>query len=103
MTDLATMPWQELMRGLMRGNREELKLGYSPHNAVHAVKKLRPDEHEDELRGYAEGFSDGMNPDMVPMWSATDKDMPEHRAYDAGWQAGRLEDPELTYPSGEAI
>jgi hypothetical protein len=89
---------RELVRGLMRGNRAELKLGYSPANAVLAVKGLHPGVDDDEMRGYSQGFSDGMLR-RQPMVTDADPDVPENVAYRQGYAAGNEEPASLTYPS----
>lgn len=95
---------REILRGLMRGNREELRLGYSPANAVMAVTRLLPnaDLDEDELRGYSQGFSDGVQR-LESMASSGDTVSPETDAYCAGYLHGLAEPMYLTYPSRVAV
>ena len=101
-SDLSTMTPRELIRGLMRGERTSLKLGYSPANAVLAVQRLRPDADEDELRGYSQGYSDGLRR-CDTMASQDDTPCAETDAYCVGYVHGTLEPVELTYPSSEAV
>lgn len=65
--DLETAHPHELVAGLMRGNRRELKLGYSAANAVAAVMDLRPELDRSALMTYARGFADGLaeNPELT--------------------------------------
>jgi hypothetical protein len=67
MSDLATMTPREVVRGLMRGNRIELKVGYSAENAVLAVSELQDLSHDEltVLRAYAVGFAAGMKREKV--------------------------------------
>lgn len=102
MSALESLTARELIAGLMRGNRAELKLGYSPANAALAVRDLRPDASEDELRGYSEGFSDGMRR-MESMVSETDPPTVENEAYRAGFADGLREDERLSYPSSMPV
>lgn len=94
---LDSLTARELIAGLMRGNRAELKLGYSPANAELAVRDLRPDENVDELRGYSQGFQDGM---LSVESMVVDSDPPnvENEAYRAGYADGLREDDRITYP-----
>jgi hypothetical protein len=55
------MDARELVRGLMRGDRAQWKLGYSAAAAIDAVRTVKGDEAvTPELIAYAEGFADGM-------------------------------------------
>lgn len=64
---------RELIRGLMRGNRAEFKVGYEARAAVIAVKNLKPDADEAELEAYAAGFAAGMRePNMLTLPAAAD-------------------------------
>jgi hypothetical protein len=94
---------RELIRGLMRGNRAELKLGYSPANAVLAAKRLHPDIDDKEMRGYSQGFSDGLCRDDSMVTEADDPNNVENAAYITGYTDGYREPISHTYPSREAI
>lgn len=104
--DLDGISARELVRGLMRGNRPTMRLGYSPANAVAAVRRMRPgaalERREDELRGYSQGFSDGMQW-SEPMVVLSDPANAENEAYREGYAEGALEPRGLTYPSRAAI
>lgn len=109
MSDLATMHPRELIRGLMRGNRAELKLGYSPANAVLAAVNprgsdgaIRDDVQFGELELYAQGYSDGMRRHDI-MASQGDTPCAETDAYCVGYVHGLLEPVERTYPSKQAV
>lgn len=102
MGTLETMTDRELIAGLMRGNRAELKLGYSPANAELAVRDLRPDASEDELRGYSQGFSDGMRR-TESMVVPADPPNVENEAYRDGYADGLREDEGASYPSRCAV
>jgi len=94
---------RELVRGFMRGNRAELKLGYSPANAVLAVLRIHPDADEDGcLRGYSQGFSDGML-SRQPMVSPPDPDNAENRGYREGYADGITEPAGRAYPSSQPV
>lgn len=94
--DIKTMHPRDVLRGLMRGNHAELKLGYSWDNAVLAVERLR-DLDEDEtarITAYAKGFRDGMADD--------DKyhDQPTHPGdYLEGYEHGQCEDKTRIHPA----
>ncbi len=63
MTDFATMDPREFVRGLMHGNRDDLKLGYTAENAVLAVCEMQgitDPNARGELLDYAQGFAHGM-------------------------------------------
>jgi hypothetical protein len=56
---------RQLAAGLMRGNKDEFKLGYGPHAAAHAAANrngLSESEFR-ELVAYCEGFHDGLSED----------------------------------------
>lgn len=93
---------RELVAGLMRGNRAELKLGYSPANAELAVRGLRPNASHEELRGYSQGFSDGMQRSQ-PMVVPADPPDTENEAYRDGYSDGLQEDERFTYPSAGSL
>lgn len=97
--DIRAMAPRELLRGLMRGNRTELKLGYSAANAVAAVKRIHSDIGDAEMRGYSQGFSDGMRRDIQPMVVDEDPANAENTAYREGYADGLREPIDLTYPS----
>lgn len=100
--NIDTLTPRELVAGLMRGYRPELRLGYSPANAALAAKRLHPGLDPDELRGYSEGYSDGMQR-SESMVLATDPDTVENCAYREGYIEGLSQDVDLTYPSQMAI
>lgn len=107
MAGLSTMHPRELIRGLMRGNREELKLGYSPANAAsaarHALRSGGGDIPADsQLTMYAQGYSDGMHR-RVPMASQGDTPGAESDAYCVGFVHGLQEPIVMSYPSSEAV
>lgn len=60
--DINKLTPRQLVAGLMRGNADEFKMGYSPEAATHAVAgrfNLSPLEFN-KLLSYAEGFADGL-------------------------------------------
>lgn len=63
--DLDRMTPREVVAGLMRGNREEQKLGYSAEAAVAMAATVKDLDHNVlvELVAYAEGFADGLPED----------------------------------------
>ncbi len=66
--NVGEMDPQEAVRGLMRGDRESLKLGYTAENAARAVIGLHPGmtrAERWEVRRYAEGFAAGMAEDAA--------------------------------------
>lgn len=94
---------RELVRGLMRGDRRLLKVGYTGENAtLAACRRLKIEDEADalDLLGYAYGFAYGM----------ADKALPDddHSAVcescattvvREGWNAGQDEDPLRIYPA----
>lgn len=72
---------RELVRGLMRGNRAESKLGYTATNAVLAVFNVQPDAKHGatELQAYAEGFAAGMAEDSARTLPGGVESDAEHR------------------------
>lgn len=85
---------RELVRGLMRGSRAELHLGYTWDNAAKAAGE-RLNVSGDALRelmAYARGFADGMR-------RAEPADHNESDAYLDGFAAGLVEPPELVHPA----
>lgn len=64
---LESMTDEEIVRGLMRGDKREFKAGYNPAAASHAVAHLRKlDERRQwELYTYARGFAHGMQEDSA--------------------------------------
>lgn len=94
--DIRTMHPRELLRGLMRGNKAKLQLGYSWDNAVLATAGRRDVTGEDhnKLRAYAQGFRDGMLDD------ARFADQEDHRDdYLEGYEHGAAEDKSKIYPA----
>jgi hypothetical protein len=66
MIDIDSMTPRELAAGLMRGDREDFKLGYSPRSAALAAAQ-RNELSEDDARkllDWALGFHDGMHDAM---------------------------------------
>lgn len=59
--DIRTMHPRELIRGVMRGDAANFKIGYGAENAVRAVLTAHPDANRDELLAYAEGFAAGLH------------------------------------------
>lgn len=102
MQNIDTMHPREIVRGLMRGNRAELKLGYSPANAARAALDIRPGVEFEQLNAYAQGFSDGMRR-TDRMSSQQDTPGAETDAYCAGYAHGLDENPMLTYPSEQPV
>lgn len=104
--DITTLHPRDLIRGLMRGCRSELKLGYSPRNAALAVARLKSHAQRGEefelLNSYGQGYSDGLRRCQI-MASQGDTPCAETDAYCAGYVHGLLEDQKLTYPSSEAV
>jgi hypothetical protein len=90
-------PPEQFVRALMRGSRRDFQAGYSPANAVLAVRD-RTGLDEDELRdltAYATGFADGMARAGASAQWETDK---ERMSYDQGVTDGLQEDPDSTQP-----
>jgi len=60
--DFEQMTPREIVAGLMRGNREEQKLGYSAGSAVITAVRLKHLDDDDaaDLLNYAEGFAAGL-------------------------------------------
>lgn len=107
---------KELMRGLMRGNREELKLGYSWENASLAADRAfgefdqsdgemrMPKLDAHEVKFYALGFARGMHgavPENEEELEAKMRAISERYAYayGDGRRAGLLEDRAATHPA----
>jgi hypothetical protein len=100
MSDLREMTPRELGRGLMRGDRVSLKLGYTAENAAQAVRKLHQLSESEAavLEAYLDGFSAGMRrkPD-----AGQDVGLRGGRAaaYDEGTADGLREPITHTYPA----
>jgi hypothetical protein len=94
------MPARELGRGLMRGDRAQLKLGYSGENAALAVREIHQLSEREAavLDAYLEGFAAGMR--RAPELS---KDVGLRGAcadaYDEGTSDGLGEPITRTYPA----
>lgn len=97
---------KELGRGLMRGERPKLKLGYSWENAALAAERyFKGATIEDgiELRIYLLGFAQGMigerstPPDALDQLAKLDRRYED--ALDAGYVRGLDEPAHLTYPA----
>ena len=62
--DLNKMTPRQLTAGLMRGNRIEMKMGYSPEAAASAAARRAGWDNDSpefkELLAYAQGFADGL-------------------------------------------
>lgn len=75
--DIHNMTDRELVAGLMRGDKDSMKLGYVARSAVLTVESLRYannpegwDLIERDLQAFAEGFAQGINEDhtrLMPM------------------------------------
>lgn len=98
---------RELGRGLMRGNRGELKLGYSWENAEHAAAKMfeLPKWDALELKVYLLGFATGITRSELALGEEQlaqldEKSMRFREAFDAGVEAGGREDIRTVYPAG---
>lgn len=63
--DFDNMTDEEIVRGLMRGERPSFKMGYSPAAAISAMESLGrcDDNNRAELLAYARGFNHGMHED----------------------------------------
>lgn len=94
---------KELGRGLMRGNSEELKLGYSWENAAHVCSDAydlpKIDAHEVKI--YLFGFANGMQDvevtdETIAKFGAVSEHMGE--ALRAGWHTGQ-DEPSTIYPA----
>lgn len=94
MTDLRTMHPQEMVRGLMRGHRPDLHLGWDATGAVEAALRMHPNLGREDLMEYAEGFADGMHrrPRYDDMFTAPAK-------YKLGYGHGTEEDRDVIYPA----
>jgi hypothetical protein len=77
-TDLDKLSPREMVAGLMRGNRDELRLGYTWLAAaqVTADRKGLDNDQRAQLRAYGEGFAEGMN---HAEWSYLASIDPEYR------------------------
>jgi hypothetical protein len=100
MSTARDLPLRELGRGLMRGDRVELKLGYTAANATIAARDLhRLSESEVALlEAYLDGFSAGMRrepdePADVGLCGAC------AAAYEEGVIDGLREPTTRTYPA----
>lgn len=108
---------QELGRGLMRGNRAELKLGYNAGAALSTVREAfereglaLTREQEVTLGAYLIGFSDGMRDRRTPvpdvraevrrLLGVLDSTVVAD-AYRDGFNAGQDTDITKVYPAGE--
>lgn len=100
MSNLRELPLRELGRGLMRGDRVDLKLGYTAANATIAARRLHQLSESEAalLEAYLDGFSAGMRrtPDAaedVGLRGAC------AAAYDEGVADGLTEPMARTYPA----
>jgi hypothetical protein len=104
---------REFARGLMKGNRAELKLGYSPANAMLAVRdQLDLDNKQCYLLlAYAMAYNDSLRGAAGEHRLAAIEERPELSevgldvmqmadAYDAGTAAVDTDEITLAYPSG---
>jgi hypothetical protein len=67
MSNLRELPLRELGRGLMRGDRADLKVGYTAANATIAARRLHELSESEAalLEAYLDGFSAGMRREPV--------------------------------------
>lgn len=107
MQDLDSMSPIDLCCGLMRGDRSDMRLGYSPAAAaLAAAERNKLDEaHTRALLDYALGFSDGMhdsmhNADPTVPYGPERRSLADNEQYLTGRIAGRLEDGFMLYPTG---
>jgi hypothetical protein len=94
-TDVRSLSPRRLIRGVMRGDRDDLKLGWPAEGAVDAVVNMHPDLDTDErsqLLEYARGFAAGLLGDGDEPSDATD-------AYLDGVDHGLSEPADETYPA----
>jgi hypothetical protein len=106
MTDIDAMTALDLCVGLMRGDRNDMRLGYSPASAALAAaqRKGLDDAHTRALLDYALGFSDGMHDamhrgDPTTPHGPQRASMASNEQYLTGRIAGRLEDGPHLYPT----
>lgn len=109
MIDLDAMTARELTAGLMRGDRLDMKLGYSALSAAHAAAATKhitvPSDAWDGLLSWAEGFQDGMADaieqyDPQVRYRRTGLDgAKDAAAYTTGRAQGRREAGPTLYPS----
>lgn len=107
MMDLDAMSPIDLCCGLMRGDRADMKMGYSPAAAaLAAAERNGLDETRTRaLLDYALGFSDGMHDSMhradptVP-YGPERRSLAANEQYLTGRIAGRLENGFMLYPTG---
>lgn len=62
-----------IIRGLMRGDYNSLKLGYSASAAISMlgdIGQIENQNHKEILTAYAEGFADGMREDRARIYFA---------------------------------
>lgn len=84
---------RELGMALMRGNRDELKQGYSARSAYYAVKTIHKElQHGEGLKllTFLGGFGRGMNRVENDLWSKEAKE---------GYKRGLQEDAFMTLPA----
>lgn len=100
MSNLRELPLRELGRGLMRGDRIDLKLGYTAANATIAARRLHQLSESEAalLEAYLDGFSAGMRrepdePEDVGLHGAC------ATAYEEGVADGLAEPTQHTYPA----
>lgn len=89
MIDIKALTPKQLGCGLMRGNRSELKQGYSAIAALGAVERMHQMTEADKVHlfSYLQGFSQGLNRiERKCDESLFDKD------HEAGYKAGIKED-----------
>lgn len=100
-----------LVRGLMRGFRQDFKRGYSATNAAICVRDIKKrgncemqEADVEILIAYAQGYGDGMH------WALTRSESPvrefangfQSEAYREGVLDGKMEDAETINPTWEA-
>lgn len=100
MSTLRELPPRDLGRALMRGDRAELKLGYTAANATLAARRLHQlsESQSALLEAYLDGFSAGM---CHQPKSAKDVGLRGERAgaYEKGVADGVAEPIMRTYPA----
>ncbi len=90
---------RELLRGMMRGDRQSMKLGYHGPNAAIAVCDwlvIRDADAVRELVGYAYGFAAALHGRDAP--DLAGEIGPRADAVSAGYADGCREDLARTYP-----
>lgn len=112
MVDIDKLSAHDLCAGLMRGDRVDMKRGYSFYSAAQAAaeRKGLTDEETDELVAFARGFAIGMRqamreadpamPEPPDELELDYEDRRQRRAYKVGQALGETEDGFGLYPAG---